>query len=68
MRRFPFLVLVSLLIPVLAEGQAPHRIAIRAGKLIDGKSDKLIENAVILIEATKSRRRHRAGALPRARK
>jgi imidazolonepropionase-like amidohydrolase len=53
MRRFPVLVLASLLISVLAEGQAPHRIAIRAGKLIDGKSDKLIENALILIEGDK---------------
>jgi len=53
MRRFPVLVLASLLIPVLAEGQAPHRIAIRAGKLIDGKSDKPIENALLLIEGDK---------------
>ena len=53
MRRFPVLVLASLLIPVPAEGQAPHRIAIRAGKLIDGKSDKPIENALLLIEGDK---------------
>jgi len=30
-----------------------HRVAIRAGKLIDGKNDKPIENAVILIEGDK---------------
>ncbi|MBA0088063.1 MAG: amidohydrolase family protein, partial [Acidobacteria bacterium Pan2503] len=53
MRRCPVLVLASLLIPVLAEGQVPHRIAIRAGKLIDGKSDKPIENALLLIEGDK---------------
>src|SRR6201984_2027609 len=53
MRRFLAFVLASPLVPVLAEGQAPHRIAIRAGKLIDGKSDKLIENALILIEGDK---------------
>ena len=52
MRRF-LLVCAILLIPVFAEGQAPHRIAIRAGKLIDGKGDKPIENALILIEGDK---------------
>src|SRR5579862_5984656 len=30
--------------------EAPKRIAIRAGRLIDGKSDTAIANAVILIE------------------
>ena len=53
MRRFLAFVLSSLLIPILAAGQAPHRIAIRAGKLIDGKSDKPMENALILIEGDK---------------
>jgi imidazolonepropionase-like amidohydrolase len=53
MRRFLALVLPSLLIPILAAGQAPHRIAIRAGKLIDGKNDKPVENALILIEGDK---------------
>ena len=53
MRRFFAFVLMSLLIPVLVAGQAPHRIAIRAGKLIDGKSDKPVENALILIEGDK---------------
>jgi len=53
MRRFLAFVLPSLLIPILAAGQAPHRVAIRAGKLIDGKSDKPVENALILIEGDK---------------
>jgi len=53
MRRFFAFVLVSLLMPLVAAGQAPHRIAIRAGKLIDGKSEKPVENALILIEADK---------------
>jgi imidazolonepropionase-like amidohydrolase len=53
MRRFLALVLLSLLMPLVAAGQAPHRIAIRAGKLIDGKSEKPVENALILIEADK---------------
>ena len=33
--------------------EAPKRIAIRAGRLIDGKSDAAISNAVILIEGDK---------------
>jgi len=53
MRRFLAFVLPSLLIPILSAGQTPHRIAIRAGKLIDGKNDKPVENAFILIEADK---------------
>src|SRR5215467_13407149 len=53
MRRFLAFVLPGLLIPILAAGQTPHRIAIRAGKLIDGKNDKPVENALILIEADK---------------
>src|SRR5579864_1915134 len=53
MRRFVVLVLSSLLIPAFAAGQAPHRTAIRAGKLIDGKSDKSVENALIVIEGDK---------------
>jgi imidazolonepropionase-like amidohydrolase len=53
MRRFAAAVLLTLVIPLLAIAQAPHRIAIRAGKLIDGKSDKPLENALILIEGDK---------------
>jgi imidazolonepropionase-like amidohydrolase len=53
MRRFVTAVLVSLLISMGAGAQAPHRVAIRAGRLIDGKSEKPIENALILIEGDK---------------
>jgi imidazolonepropionase-like amidohydrolase len=53
MRRFAALVLATLLMPIFAAAQVPHRVAIRAGKLIDGKSDKPIENALILIEGDK---------------
>ena len=53
MRRILAFVLPSLLIPILAVAQAPHRTAIRAGKLIDGKSDQPMENALILIEGDK---------------
>lgn len=53
MRRFLVLVLPALLFPILAVAQAPHRIAVRAGKLIDGKGEKPVENALILIEGDK---------------
>src|SRR5256886_8905679 len=53
MRRFLAFVLAGQLTPVFAVGQAPHRMVIRAGKLIDGKSDKPVENALILIEGEK---------------
>jgi imidazolonepropionase-like amidohydrolase len=53
MRRFAIAVLSTLLMPIFVAAQAPHRVAIRAGKLIDGKSDKPIENALILIEGDK---------------
>lgn len=53
MRRFLVVVLSCLFIPVIALGQAPKRIAVRAGKLIDGKSDKPVENALILVEGDK---------------
>jgi imidazolonepropionase-like amidohydrolase len=36
-----------------AAAQTPHRVAIRAGRLIDGKSERPIENAFILIEGDK---------------
>jgi len=36
-----------------AAAPAPKQIAVRAGRLIDGKSDKPIENALILIEGDK---------------
>jgi imidazolonepropionase-like amidohydrolase len=53
MRRFLTLVLSSLVIPAFVAAQAPHRLAIRAGRLIDGKSDKPLENALIVIEGDK---------------
>ena len=39
---------LALAVPLLAQG--PARIAIRAGRLIDGKSDQPMANAVIVIE------------------
>ena len=53
MRRFFVFVLSSLLIPVFITAQTPQRVAIRAGRLIDGKSDKPVENPLILIEGDK---------------
>src|SRR5262245_11010260 len=53
MRRFLAVVLTGLLLPLLAAGQSPHRAAIRPRKLIDGKNDKPVENALILIEGDK---------------
>src|ERR1700675_4346915 len=44
---------LSLVMPVFALCQAPHRVAIRAGRLIDGKSDKPLQNPLILIEKDK---------------
>jgi len=44
---------LSLAMPMLAFCQTPHRVAIRAGHLIDGKSDKSLENALIVIEGDK---------------
>src|SRR5258706_12867769 len=44
---------LSLAVPVLAFCQMPHRVAIRAGHLIDGKSAKPLENALIVIEGDK---------------
>jgi imidazolonepropionase-like amidohydrolase len=53
MRRMQAALLISALLPVLAPSETPRRVAIRAGKLIDGKSDKSLENAVILIDGDK---------------
>ena len=39
--------------PVKDKGAVPKKIVIRAGRLIDGKSDTAIANAVILIEGDK---------------
>jgi imidazolonepropionase-like amidohydrolase len=49
LRRCLWILLVFLLaMPALA--QTPKRVAIRAGKLIDGRNDRPIANALILIE------------------
>jgi imidazolonepropionase-like amidohydrolase len=49
MRRFAVLV-IALLCSISLSAQSPKRLAVRAGKLIDGKSDRPIANALILIE------------------
>jgi hypothetical protein len=43
MLRMQVALLISALLPVLAPSQTPRRVAIRAGKLIEGKSDKLLD-------------------------
>jgi len=53
MRRFLIAFRLCLVIPILVAGQTPHRVAIRAGKLIDGKGERPIENALIVIEGDK---------------
>jgi imidazolonepropionase-like amidohydrolase len=53
MRRSFTAFLLSLVIPMLAFSQDAHRMAIRAGRLIDGKNDKPMENALIVIEGEK---------------
>ena len=53
MRRLPAVLLMSLVLGMAAVPQTAHRVAIRAGKLIDGKSDKPLENALIVIEGDK---------------
>jgi imidazolonepropionase-like amidohydrolase len=53
MRRITAAVLLSLVVSMGAAAQTPHRVAIRAGRLIDGKSERPIENALILIEGDK---------------
>jgi len=59
-RRWIFLALAAAVLILLsraslthAQGQTPHRVAIRAGHLIDGKSSAPIANALILIEDNK---------------
>ena len=53
MRRILVLLASFLLFSILAAGQAPTLIAIRAAKLIDGKSEKPLQNPLILIEKDK---------------
>ena len=50
MRRNLIAIVLSLAIPVFASGQNPHRIAVRAGKLLDGRNEKPVENALIVID------------------
>src|SRR5260370_28270761 len=50
LRRHLIAFALSFTIPLVASSQTPHRVAIRAGKLIDGKSEKPLENVLIVIE------------------
>jgi imidazolonepropionase-like amidohydrolase len=50
------LLLAAIAAPSFAQDQAaapPHKVAIRAGRLIDGKNDTVIANALILVEGDK---------------
>ncbi len=51
-RRFVWMIAMVLACAAVS-AQAPKRIAIRAGHLIDGKSDQPVANALILIEGSK---------------
>jgi imidazolonepropionase-like amidohydrolase len=53
MHRTFALLVVCLLLPIAATAQAPARLAIRAGKLIDGRGEKPLENPLILVEGDK---------------
>ena len=53
MHRTVVLLISCLLLPIVAAGQATTRIAIRAGKLIDGRGEKPLENALIQVEGDK---------------
>jgi imidazolonepropionase-like amidohydrolase len=53
MRRLLFVFGLCLLMSNLALCQNSKRVSIRAGKLVDGKSDKPLENALIVIEGDK---------------
>src|SRR5438874_4028214 len=53
MRRLLLASVLSFVIPAVALCQTSHRVAIRAGKLIDGKSEKVVENIVIVVEGDK---------------
>ncbi|HMD33163.1 MAG TPA: amidohydrolase family protein [Candidatus Acidoferrales bacterium] len=50
MKRILGWMLVALVLCAAVAAQAPKRVAIRAGRLIDGKSDQPVANALILIE------------------
>jgi imidazolonepropionase-like amidohydrolase len=53
MRKILVVLASCVLLSILALGQAPTKIAIRAGKLIDGRSDKPLEKPLIVIENDK---------------
>src|SRR5882757_2674735 len=53
MRRLLIAFGLSLVMSMLALCQTPHRVAILAGKLIDGKSDKPLEKVLIVIAGDK---------------
>ena len=53
MRRLLLASVLSFVIPAVALCQTSHRVAIRAGKLIDGKSEKVVENIMIVVEGDK---------------
>jgi imidazolonepropionase-like amidohydrolase len=53
MHRILVLLISCLLLPIVAAGQATTRIAIRAGKLIDGRGEKPLENPLIQVEGDK---------------
>jgi len=53
MRRLLLASVLSFVIPAVVLCQTSHRVAIRAGKLIDGKSEKAVENIMIVIEGDK---------------
>ena len=53
MHRILVLLITHLLLGLVAAAQGPTRIAIRAGKLIDARSEKPLENPLILVEGDK---------------
>src|SRR5437870_4488113 len=53
MRRLLLASVLGFVIAVIALCQTSHRVAIRAGKLIDEKSEKAVENIMIVIEGDK---------------
>jgi imidazolonepropionase-like amidohydrolase len=55
---------VALLCSISLSAQSSKRVAVRAGKLIDGKSDQAIANALILIEDGKVTAVTAGGAAP----
>jgi imidazolonepropionase-like amidohydrolase len=64
MKRRLAVLVVALLCSISLSAQSPKRVAVRAGKLIDGKSDQPIANALILIEDGKITSVTAGGAAP----